>query len=402
MSVQRKAFDRFNDHVFNTIYSRSLVYNTCWEDPAVDRKALNLTPDDSIVVITSAGCNVLDYAITGPRIVHAVDMNPRQNALLELKLAGIRALEFEDFFQVFGTGRHPRFEEIYWQHLRLHLGEFAREYWDRHYTWFLKDAQRGGFYFRGLSGYVARVFHWYLYVSPGLRKGVHALLEASSLDEQRDIYESRVQQHLWSSRMNWVLSSQFTMNMLGVPHPQRKEVENQHADGVAGFIRECIEYVFQQIPLTVNYFWRLYMEGRYTPVCCPEYLKQENFYSLKGGLVDRITVNTSSVTAFLQQSGQQISRFVLLDHMDWMSSYRPVALVQEWQAIFACASTDARILFRSAHKQPAYLQDLRVPQPQGDFLLTERLRFHPQLAEDLSRHDRVHTYAGFHIADVIA
>jgi S-adenosylmethionine-diacylglycerol 3-amino-3-carboxypropyl transferase len=52
--------DRIDHSVFNAIYSRSLVYNTCWEDPAVDRIALDLKPDDTLLVITSAGCNVLD------------------------------------------------------------------------------------------------------------------------------------------------------------------------------------------------------------------------------------------------------------------------------------------------------------------------------------------------------
>ena len=94
--------DRIDQSVFNAIYSRSLVYNTCWEDPAVDRQALALTPDDTMLVITSAGCNVLDYALAGPRRIHAVDANPRQTALLELKLAGIRRLGFDDFFALFG------------------------------------------------------------------------------------------------------------------------------------------------------------------------------------------------------------------------------------------------------------------------------------------------------------
>jgi S-adenosylmethionine-diacylglycerol 3-amino-3-carboxypropyl transferase len=75
-----------------------LVYNCCWEDPAVDRRALDLRADDTMLVITSAGCNVLDYALTGPARIHAVDANPRQTALLELKLAGIRQLDFDDFF----------------------------------------------------------------------------------------------------------------------------------------------------------------------------------------------------------------------------------------------------------------------------------------------------------------
>ena len=67
-------------------------------NPQQTRQALMLRPDDVMLVITSAGCNVLDYAIDGPARIHAVDANPRQTALLELKLAGIRHLGFDDFF----------------------------------------------------------------------------------------------------------------------------------------------------------------------------------------------------------------------------------------------------------------------------------------------------------------
>ena len=95
--------DRIDQNVFNALYARSLVYNTCWEDPAVDRRALQLGPDDSVMVISSAGCNALDYALDAPARIHAVDANPRQNALLELKIAAIRRLEYEDFFALFGT-----------------------------------------------------------------------------------------------------------------------------------------------------------------------------------------------------------------------------------------------------------------------------------------------------------
>ena len=87
--------DKFDQKIFDAIYSRSLVYNTCWEDPAVDRQALALGANDTVLVITSAGCNALDYALEAPRRIDAVDANPRQTALLELKIAGIRALAFD-------------------------------------------------------------------------------------------------------------------------------------------------------------------------------------------------------------------------------------------------------------------------------------------------------------------
>ena len=61
--------------MFNMVHGRNLVYNTCWEDPRLDRVALELGPNDNVLVITSAGCNALDYALDAPNSVHAVDMN---------------------------------------------------------------------------------------------------------------------------------------------------------------------------------------------------------------------------------------------------------------------------------------------------------------------------------------
>jgi len=52
------AFSRW---FFNQIHSRYLIYNQCWEDPAIDNEVLNIGPDDRLVMITSAGCNALDY-----------------------------------------------------------------------------------------------------------------------------------------------------------------------------------------------------------------------------------------------------------------------------------------------------------------------------------------------------
>ncbi len=388
--------DRVHGRLFEAVLARSLVYNACWEDPAVDRQALELTGADRMLVITSAGCNVLDYALDGPAAIHAVDANPRQNALLELKLAGIRRLGFADFFRLFGEGRHPGFRELYGDCLRAELSEFARAYWDRQGGWFCTRDPRESFYFRGLSGLVARAFRGYLALRPGLRDSLEALFDARSLDEQRAIYAERVAERLWTGPVRWTLSSQLTMTLLGVPHPQRREVERQHAGGVAGFVREAVEYVACQLPLPHNYFWSVYVRGAYTPACCPEYLRRENFLALKAGLADRVHVHTATVTGFLQRSAEPISAFVLLDHMDWLGAYRLDALAEEWEAILARASTGARILFRSAHAEPAYLAAVRVGADRRPLL--ERLRFRRELARRLQREDRVQTYAGFHIA----
>ncbi|MCG6940379.1 MAG: BtaA family protein [Thiohalocapsa sp.] len=400
MAVKAKATlaDKFDQKVFDAIYSRALVYNTCWEDPAVDRQVLNIGADDRLLVITSAGCNVLDYVLLGPEQVHAVDANPRQNALLELKLAGIRRLEFDDFFAAFGRGYHPRFETLYRRELRAGLSPFARGFWDKRVRWF--GNPRGSFYFHGLSGIVAKTFHGYLRMRPRLAASIDDLFGTRSLDDQRRIYDDRVEPLFWTPGVNWTLSRQFTMSMLGVPHPQRKEVQQQHERGVAGFIRESVEYVFRQLPVWTNYFWMVYIRGGYTEQCCPEYLKPDNFTALKGGLVDRISLHTATVAELLSESDRSYSKYVLLDHMDWMSSYHPGALAEEWALILKRARADARIIFRSAHAAPAYLESLEIGPERAP--LHERLRFHPELTAALQPQDRVHTYAGFHVADVLA
>jgi len=396
--ADRTLRDRIDERLFDALVSRSLVYNTCWEDPAVDRRALALGPDDRVLVITSAGCNALDYAIQGPRKVFAVDANPRQNALLQLKIAGIRALAFEDFFAIFGEGRHPDFATLYRRELRDQLEPFARDWWDRRTHWFADRS--GSFYFHGLSGLVARGVRAWLSARPRLREAFADLLAARDLAEQQAIYDQRVEPHLWSRPVNWLIARQTVMSLLGVPHPQRRLVEAQHEGGVAGFIRAAVRYVFRQLPLAENYFYRVYLTGRYAGDCCPEYLRRENFERLRAGRVDAIETHTTTVTGFLHRDGEAISRFVLLDHMDWMSTYHPEALVEEWEAIRERAAPQARILLRSAQARPEYLDRIRIGP--GRESLREAFRFMDEEAAALQPLDRVHTYPGFVIADAPA
>ena len=99
------------------VHKGNLIYNTCWEDPVLDQVAFGLKPKDRVLVITSAGCNALDYLLAGVAGVHAVDMNPIQNSLLELKKAAIKVLDYDDFWRMFGEGHHPRAREMYQQRL---------------------------------------------------------------------------------------------------------------------------------------------------------------------------------------------------------------------------------------------------------------------------------------------
>ena len=386
---------------FNLIHGHHLVYNTCWEDPRLDHRALDLGPEDNMLVITSAGCNVLDYALGRPNHIYAVDINPRQNALLELKIAAIRSLSYDSFFELFGRGRLDDFARIYTRTLRPCLSPAARSYWDRHTHYFAGRNKHGSFYYRGSSGWVARLMNLYIDRIARLRTEVNTLLEAPTLEDQQAIY-SAAQDAFWSRPLCWALERDSLLSLIGVPHEQRLQIERHCPGGVLGFIRQCLEYVFTHLPLANNYFWRVYLKGEYTPTCCPAYLERENFQSLRDDGVDRISVHTTSIERFLATCEVPISRFVLLDHMDWLSSFRLSALQQEWQAIVDRAAPETRLIWRSGGLRVDYVDPLEIEVRGTQSRVGDLLTYHHDLSNELHAQDRVGTYGSFYIADLAA
>ncbi len=385
---------------FNLVHRHRLIYNACWEDPRLDREALNLGPDDSMVAITSAGCNVLDYALDGPAHIHAVDLNPRQNALLELKQAGIRSLPHADFFELFGKGHHPGWHDLYRPQLREQLSPWAARFWDMHGDFFSGATRRGTFYFHGTTGLVAWMIKAYLDRVIRVREDVRALLEAQSVDAQRDIYDRRIRERLFQPLVSWLLNRDATLALVAVPRAQREHLERDYPRGISQFIAERIEHVFTRLPLSDNYFWRVYLQGHYDPTCCPAYLTPSGFADLKAGLVDRITTHTTSIEQFLRTHDSPISTFVLLDHMDWLCGADLPALEREWQAIVDKAAPGARIIWRSGGRHTDFVDALPVRVRGRRRQVGSLLHYSPHVTARLHNLDRVHTYGSFHLAEL--
>jgi S-adenosylmethionine-diacylglycerol 3-amino-3-carboxypropyl transferase len=396
--VTNQILDWASQRMFNLVHKNSLVYNACWEDPRLDRIALELGKEDTVLMITSAGCNALDYALDNPKRIFAVDMNPRQNALLDLKIAGIRTLEFEDFFRIFGEGRHPDFARLYFNLLRPQLSEPSRAIWDKHREYFQGADKSRSFYFRGTSGSYAKAISWYLDVTR-VRKSVEKIFNVTDLNEQRELYFKHLKEQIWKPFIRWALRWDATLALVGVPRPQKKQVEKDCSGGIAQFMEDCVENVFTRLPLKDNYFWWLYFNGSYTRDRCPEYLKPANFQRLKSGLVDCIQTFTGSLTQFLAQNSKPISRFVLLDHMDWLADRKSPELIREWQMIFDRSSPNSRAIWRSGAKQVEFLAPITVNVRGRVRPLNELLQYQTQLSDRLHPLDRVHTYGSFYIAN---
>jgi S-adenosylmethionine-diacylglycerol 3-amino-3-carboxypropyl transferase len=386
-----KIHHRAQDATFRRVHGGNLVYNACWEDPRIDRELMALDRESRVVMITSAGCNALDYLLDDPAEIHAVDMNPRQNALLQLKVAMIRRDCFDDLFALFGEGSHPDFKQ-----LRKDLGDlfppYASQYWKEKHYYFRTSPLNPSFYYRGTAGQMAWIALKTFTSGRGkMRDSVTAILEAKSLEEQQAIYEE-VRPILWTKLVTWLLRQPFSMAMLGVPRAQIRLIEKSFEGGIPGFLQAKLEQVFTEIPFWENYFWQVYLRGSYTRECCPNYLHEENQPALRER-VDRIKTHSTTIANFLREHPAPYSHYVLLDHQDWMAAHRPEALAEEWQLILENSRPGTAILMRSAS-------------PEIDFIpafARERLDLVDEArTEALHRRDRVGTYGCTLFAHVTA
>jgi S-adenosylmethionine-diacylglycerol 3-amino-3-carboxypropyl transferase len=200
------------------------------------------------------------------------------------------------------------------------------------------------------------------------------------------LYEAELRPRLLGEHLLRAVGSSAVLALLGVPGPQRQMVV-EGKGGVSGYLRRCFDHVMSVALFRDNYFWSVYVNGRYTPESCPEYLKRRNFERLKAGLVQNVQCVTSTVTECLAADTEGFSAFVLLDHMDWLAQ-APRLLEEEWARIFEASRPGARVIFRSGSADARFLP----------VSVARRLVFEPERASRLHLQDRVGTYGSFHLA----
>lgn len=261
----RTLFDQITHHfVHNVTYLGKIVFNTAWEDPELDLKALNLSKDDQIVMITSAGCNALAYAIRGPKHIYSIDRNPCQNAILELKIAAIKEFDYDTFWKMWGEGKLPNFTTQYYPRLRKYLSPSAAAFWDSKSYYFDGKRLRNSFYYHGCSGFLGwMVIRVYCKMLPGLLQAVQSLWTAENSKEQRNIYEHKIKPKFWNAvTLNLLASSMSLTFMTGVPKPQQKLLEEE--GGVVDFVKKQFEWICTDSCIKRNYFYKVYVNGQYT------------------------------------------------------------------------------------------------------------------------------------------
>jgi S-adenosylmethionine-diacylglycerol 3-amino-3-carboxypropyl transferase len=383
--------------LFSWLIQNRLVYTVSWEDWELDKLALKLDSNDRVVMITGGGCNVLNFFLSGVRSLHAVDLNPCQNALLELKLAGAGALDFPDFFALFGEGLHPDFPQIYQKVLRARLSPPAQKFWDRRQDAFRPGMWRRRFHHRSTAGLAYKILLEWRRLWPQMGRKLDALFFCDTIAEQVAAYRVLDLRGRFDSPLfRWIFRRQMLMDLMAIPREQFRQIENNYAGGMPAFAMDCMERVFTRTLLKENYFWYVAWFGRFTPTCCPAYLREENFSRLAGA-AGSIHIHTTKLSDFLGRSKEKFDKFVLLDHMDWLAGPDRSELAREWDGIVRTASSHARIIFRTAAPDAYYLQNLPIAACGRTTMFQDCVHSDRLLSAELHQKDRVAIYGNFYI-----
>ncbi|GAB5588324.1 hypothetical protein Unana1_03224 [Umbelopsis nana] len=364
---------------------RSYIYAFTWEDPRVDLEHLDLTENDTMFVITSAGDNALEYALKAkPHRIHCVDMNPCQNHLLELKLASISSLEFEDFWKMFGDGRHPQFETLLHDIISPNLSSHALQYWSHN-----SDRFSHKFYKTGYSGLALTLVEWWIKMQ-GLQQDVREMCNAETIEEQKRIWAEKIRPAIFSPMIRKVLNNpMFMWNALGVPMNQMNMFLKD------GTTQQYIEDTLEPIPSRSlfrndQYFFYLCMMQKYARESCPSYLTEEGFKILKEtNAMDAFRLHTDSIVNVLRSLPENyLTRMIVMDHMDWFSP-DGTDLEEEIIEMARVTQTNGRVYWRSAGKYPWY----------NDIFVTHGFDVKPLgIRESGHSIDRVNMYSSFWMA----
>lgn len=386
------GLERIRRWLFQRSFDR-LVYPQIWEDPRVDAQALQLGPTSRVLTIASGGCNVLNYAVTGPQMIHAIDLNEAHLALTRLKIAAALHLPtHQALYRMFGLGAHPVNVQVYDRFLRHKLSRPTRRYWEARTGQFRRRIRyfQTGIYRRGT---LSRFFQLVHAIARLLGHEPSRLLTARTRAEQQAFFDEAISPFFSHPLIRALGRTPQSVYLLGIPPQQyRLMVADGSAqeDGIIGVFRERIRRLVCDFPLDDNYFaWQAFGRcyGPPLPGCVPAYLLEENQEALMRHL-PRVATYHAKLTQHLQaQPPDTYNAVALLDTQDWMGRD---ALTRLWHELSRACSPGARIVFRTAARRSPLEEALPGK------LLGQWTRL-TALSERLHRKDRSAIYGMLHV-----
>lgn len=354
-----------------------IAYSMLWEDSEVLVKALEINKSDNIISIASSGCNVFALLLQEPRSITAIDLNPAQLYLLNLKIKGIENLTHKEFLDMLGFADNAKALENY-KKVRKLLDQQTREYFDKNYEIIENGLCHCGKLEKYFQGFYREVV-----VPTKKTELIEKMIKCSSLSDQIKLIPD-------------LLTKEFETHFLiytGIEKQAGKgrDIEKyKHVgdkDTIAQRLLNNFKKNLEKILLKDNFYTQYFLLSKHYDIQNSYiYLKEKNFNKLKK-LVHKIVVVNAQVEQHLTTKDKGFyTKGNFSDIFEYMSEDLSLKTFDYLAEYFA---KGGRIAYWNLYVDRA--SDNKVP----------KLKYLKELSENLKEKDRVWFYKNFKVEEVL-
>ena len=310
-----------------------IVFSRAWEDDRLDLELLAGAPGRRVLVVAGAGDTALALAATGADVL-AVDRNPDQLRLMELKAAGARVLPPERLHAWFELGRAPGVAAEYRRAVRPLLDPETAAWWDGRIELVERGLHGAGGVGRAfaLLGRVARL------VAPGLPRAIEELPDPVA---QAAYWRARVRPRLFG-RFTHLLAAHTPLLSPLAPNPH--ELGRMRTGGWSHGLVRRIDAIVATTLVRQHPWWRPAFAGRAAaPGHGAAWLDPANVTSLASG-PGRLTPVLGDLTATLERTPPSSLAAISVSNVpDWLTPADAAALAR---AVRRAAAPGAPVVVR--------------------------------------------------------
>lgn len=292
---------------FSNIALDCIRYSIVWEDSQTLYDALDIHSTDRLLIITSAGCNVLNALLKNPASVTAVDLNPVQHKLLLLKKHIILNHSFTVYKSLLGfAGR----EAVCFAKQRVFetLPEDEKNYW----SLFFKDHPDGLLTSGKLEHYITG---FYSTLDRKQQQQLQHLITCKNVNEQYTFFVK----HLHNSSFSKAFIKYFNDENLSKGRDPKLLTFTTETGGQA-FYNRLVQQVSSSL-IRTNFYFRFFFFG---PLNLPENIlppcyRKKNYNALKQQLSKLQIITGEAIDYLLSAPGALINKASLSNIFEYTS-----------------------------------------------------------------------------------
>jgi len=348
-------------------------YSQCWEDVDILLESLEINNADTVLSVTSGGCNTFAIMAQNPAKVFTIDSNNTQTYLFELKQAAIQQLPQKEVLEFLGYTRSSRRVEFF-NTIENTLSLKAKNYWTQN----ISLVKQGVIHIGKFEKYL-RVFRTRILPLIHSKTTIQNLFRVHNKNQQVQYFNTSWNTWRWRFVFRIFFSARI-MKALG----RHKEMFafNPHYKPAELYL-ERTKNALLQGPIQHNFYLEYILLGEHKTI--PYFLTNDACKKISD--FKNVEVSSQNIFEFLQQApDNSISKFNVSDVFEPLSKELTQELFRE---IYRVAKNGARILFWN---------NLVSRKPEGE--LTDKFVLDAKKHTEVKNKNKVFFYDSFYIMTI--